>query len=97
VYSCSICVKTCPIGAIVWGEQKMHYDAVIVGQRTCRECDRTVAAETGAKVLIIERRAEVGVPVLCGEGISQKVDTYKVWGETLDSDQDAGGADFSPN
>ncbi len=50
----------------------MQYDAVVVGV-TAR-----FAAEAGAKVLIIERRAEVGVPVLCGEGISQKVDQYKV-------------------
>ena len=34
--------------------------------------------EKGAKVLIVERRAEIGVPVLCGEGISQRIDNWEI-------------------
>jgi digeranylgeranylglycerophospholipid reductase len=36
------------------------------------------AADSGAKVLIIERRAEVGAPILCAEGISKNLDNYKL-------------------
>lgn len=56
----------------------MKYDVVVVGSGPAGSVTARFAAEMGAKVLIIERRAEVGVPVLCGEGISQKVDTFKV-------------------
>ena len=56
----------------------MKYDAVVVGSGPAGSVTARFAAEAGAKVLIIERRAEVGVPVLCGEGISQKVDNFKI-------------------
>lgn len=56
----------------------MDYDVVVVGSGPAGSVTARFAAEAGAKVLIIERRAEVGVPVLCGEGISQKVDQFKV-------------------
>jgi len=56
----------------------MKYDVVVVGSGPAGSVTARFAAEAGAKVLIIERRAEVGVPVLCGEGISQKVDHFKV-------------------
>ena len=56
----------------------MHFDAVIVGSGPAGSVTARFVAETGAKVLILERRAEVGVPVLCGEGVSQKVDDFKV-------------------
>ena len=56
----------------------MKYDAVVVGSGPAGSVTARFAAESGAKVLIIERRSEVGVPVLCGEGISKNVDDYKV-------------------
>ena len=56
----------------------MKYDAVVVGSGPAGSITARFAAESGAKVLIIERRSEVGVPVLCGEGISKNVDNYKV-------------------
>ena len=56
----------------------MKYDAVVVGSGPAGSVTARFAAESGAKVLIIERRSEVGVPVLCGEGISKNVDNYKV-------------------
>jgi digeranylgeranylglycerophospholipid reductase len=56
------------------------------------------AAEAGAKVLIVERRAEVGVPVLCGEGISQKIDHFKVLeGKRWIASKMNGAEIFSPN
>jgi digeranylgeranylglycerophospholipid reductase len=56
----------------------MKYDAVVIGSGPAGSVTARFAAESGAKVLIIERRSEVGVPVLCGEGISKNVDDYKV-------------------
>ncbi|RLI60390.1 MAG: NAD(P)/FAD-dependent oxidoreductase, partial [Candidatus Asgardarchaeum californiense] len=54
----------------------MKYDVVVVGSGPAGSVTARYAALSGAKVLIIERRAEVGVPVLCGEGISRKVDEF---------------------
>jgi digeranylgeranylglycerophospholipid reductase len=54
----------------------MKYDAVIVGSGPAGTITARFAARAGAKVLILERRAEVGVPVLCGEGISRKIDDW---------------------
>ncbi len=54
----------------------MKYDVVVVGAGPAGCVTARFAAENGAKVLIIERRSEVGVPVLCGEGISRKIDEW---------------------
>jgi len=54
----------------------MRYDVVVVGAGPAGCVTARFAAEAGAKVLIIERRQEVGVPVLCGEGISRKIDEW---------------------
>lgn len=56
----------------------MKYDVIIVGSGPAGSVTARFAAEGGAKVLVIERRAEVGVPVLCGEGISRKIDEWKI-------------------
>jgi len=54
----------------------MKYDVVVVGSGPAGSVTARFAAESGTKVLIIERRKEVGVPVLCGEGISRKIDEW---------------------
>jgi digeranylgeranylglycerophospholipid reductase len=54
----------------------MKYDVVVVGSGPAGSVTARFATEAGAKVLIVERRAEVGVPVLCGEGISRKIDDW---------------------
>jgi digeranylgeranylglycerophospholipid reductase len=54
----------------------MKYDVVVVGSGPAGSVTARFAAETGVKVLIIERRQEIGVPVLCGEGISKKIDEW---------------------
>jgi len=61
----------------------MKYDVLIVGAGPAGTVTARFAAETGAKVLVIERRQEIGVPVLCGEGISRKIDDWNV----LDGDR----------
>ena len=58
------------------GVLAMKYDVVVVGSGPAGSVTARFAAEAGAKVLIIERRQEVGVPVLCGEGISRKIDDW---------------------
>jgi len=54
----------------------MKYDVVVVGAGPAGSVTARFAAEGGAKVLVIERRQEIGVPVLCGEGISRKIDDW---------------------
>jgi digeranylgeranylglycerophospholipid reductase len=49
----------------------LTYDAVIVGAGPAGSMTAKVAAEEGAKVLIIEKRQEIGTPVRCGEGIAR--------------------------
>jgi digeranylgeranylglycerophospholipid reductase len=56
----------------------MKYDVVIVGSGPAGSVTARFAAESGAKVLVIERRPEVGTPVLCGEGISRKIDEWDI-------------------
>ncbi len=56
----------------------MKYDVVVVGSGPAGCITARFAAESGAKVLIIERRQEVGVPVLCGEGISKNIEKYNI-------------------
>ncbi len=76
----------------------MRYDVVVVGSGPAGSVTARFAAEAGAKVLVIERRAEVGVPVLCGEGISQKVDNFKVLeGKRWIATKMDGARIFSPN
>jgi digeranylgeranylglycerophospholipid reductase len=76
----------------------MEYDVVVVGSGPAGSVTARFAAEMGAKVLIIERRAEVGVPVLCGEGVSQKVDQFKVLeGKRWIATKMKGARIFSPN
>ena len=54
----------------------MKYDVVIVGSGPAGSVTARFAAENGAKVLMIERRQEIGTPVLCGEGVSRKIDDW---------------------
>jgi digeranylgeranylglycerophospholipid reductase len=76
----------------------MKYDAVIVGSGPAGSVTARFAAEHGVKVLMVERRAEIGVPVLCGEGVSQKVDAYNVLeGKRWIATKMQGARIFSPN
>jgi len=56
----------------------MSYDVVVVGSGPAGSVTAKYAADAGAKTLIIERRAEVGAPILCAEGISKNLDNYKL-------------------
>jgi len=47
------------------------YDVVVVGGGPAGTMTAKWAAKGGAKVLIVEKRQEIGAPVRCGEGISR--------------------------
>ena len=76
----------------------MNYDVVVVGSGPAGSITAQYAAKSGAKVMIIERRQEVGVPVLCAEGISKKLDEYGILdnGPWMAASMD-GARIFSPN
>ena len=48
-----------------------EYDVVVVGAGPAGSMTAKWAAKNGARVLMIEKRQEVGSPVRCGEGISR--------------------------
>jgi len=48
-----------------------EYDVVVVGAGPAGSMTAKWAAKGGARVLIIEKRQEIGSPVRCGEGISR--------------------------
>ncbi|KYK29765.1 geranylgeranyl reductase [Thermoplasmatales archaeon SG8-52-1] len=76
----------------------MKYDVVIVGAGPAGTVTARFAAESGAKVLVIERRQEVGVPVLCGEGVSRKIDEWGMLeGKRWIANKMDGARIFSPN
>jgi digeranylgeranylglycerophospholipid reductase len=52
-------------------EMKRDYDVVVVGAGPAGSMTAKWAAKNGAKVLMIEKRQEIGSPVRCGEGISR--------------------------
>ncbi len=48
------------------------YDAIIIGAGPAGTTTARFAAEGGARVLVIEKRQEIGTPVRCGEGIAPR-------------------------
>ncbi|MDI6916991.1 MAG: NAD(P)/FAD-dependent oxidoreductase [Thermoplasmatales archaeon] len=50
----------------------MRYDVVVVGAGPAGSRTAKIAADNGCRVLMIEKRQEIGVPVRCGEGVSKK-------------------------
>jgi len=52
------------------------YDVVVVGAGPAGSYTAKTAAEHGLDVLLIERNAEIGVPVKCAEGVSREIERY---------------------
>ncbi len=49
----------------------MDYDVVVVGAGPAGSMTARYAAQGGARVLMVEKRQEIGSPVRCGEGIAR--------------------------
>ena len=76
----------------------MKYDVAIIGSGPAGSVTARFAAEQGTKVVIIERRQEVGSPVLCAEGISKNIDNYHLLeGKNWLASSMEGARIFSPN
>jgi digeranylgeranylglycerophospholipid reductase len=76
----------------------MKFDVVVVGAGPAGCVTAKYAALSGATVLIVERDEEIGVPVLCGEGISKKVDDLGIIKKGRWVENEVEGARiFSPN
>ncbi|MEM4201902.1 MAG: NAD(P)/FAD-dependent oxidoreductase, partial [Candidatus Hadarchaeum sp.] len=52
---------------------KESYDVVVVGAGPAGSVAAYSAAKAGTSVLVLERRREIGVPVQCGEALSEDV------------------------
>ena len=48
------------------------YDILVVGGGPAGSSAAMVAAQRGVNVLILEKDAEIGLPVRCAEGVSEK-------------------------
>ncbi|MBN1456122.1 MAG: NAD(P)/FAD-dependent oxidoreductase [Methanomicrobia archaeon] len=55
---------------------KETYDVVVVGAGPAGSVTARTASENGLDVLLIERNAEIGVPVKCAEGVSREIERY---------------------
>jgi digeranylgeranylglycerophospholipid reductase len=76
----------------------LEFDVVIVGAGPAGSVTARFASESGTKVVMIDRRPEIGIPVLCGEGISQRVDKWGVLeGEEWLAKKVDGAKIFSPD
>jgi digeranylgeranylglycerophospholipid reductase len=60
------------------GRGQMNYDVVVVGGGPAGSTVARYAAAANAKVIILDRRQSIGVPVLCAEGISKNIDQYNL-------------------
>jgi digeranylgeranylglycerophospholipid reductase len=49
----------------------MDYDAVVIGTGPAGSIAAKTIAELGGKVLLVEKRPEIGVPVRCAEGVGK--------------------------
>ena len=56
----------------------MNYDVVVVGGGPAGSTVARYAAAANAKVIILDRRQSIGVPVLCAEGVSKNIDQYNL-------------------
>jgi digeranylgeranylglycerophospholipid reductase len=79
---CGDCVSACPLGALYFeGETaagqlaaafRCSYDVVVVGAGPGGSVAAEIAARAGLKVLLLEKRQEIGSPVRCAEGVDHE-------------------------
>ncbi|HEX17676.1 MAG TPA: FAD-dependent oxidoreductase, partial [Thermoplasmatales archaeon] len=58
--------------------ERYDYDVIVVGGGPAGLVTSALIAERGFSVAVLERDREIGIPVLCGEGVSKKVDELGV-------------------
>lgn len=58
---------------------RLHYDIAIVGAGPAGSSAALAAAQAGARVVILDRRREVGVPVQCAEYVPRPLARYVPW------------------
>lgn len=51
---------------------RYDYDAVVIGGGPAGSTFARIAAGSGLRVLVVDKRKEIGVPVRCGEGLSER-------------------------
>ncbi len=112
--NCLSCVKVCPLGAMQTSDQALKngkprawnsaitktlkYDVLVIGAGPAGSIAAKTAAEQGMKVLMVEKRQEIGSPVRCAEGVSKRalvelVDLDPKWIST----EINGGRIYSPD
>ncbi len=75
---CNLCISACPMGALsaagdgdsLLPEAGDHYDLVVIGAGPAGSVAAWEASEQGLKVLLLEKRQEIGSPVRCAEGLT---------------------------
>jgi digeranylgeranylglycerophospholipid reductase len=74
---CGLCLSACPTGALTLEAEppatitaSRQCDVVVVGAGPGGSTAARFAAERGLKVLLVEKRQEIGSPVRCAEGIN---------------------------
>ena len=78
--------------------ERYDYDVIVVGGGPAGLVTSALIAERGFSVAVLERDREIGIPVLCGEGVSKKVDELGVIdrGRWIENEV-IGARIFSPN
>jgi digeranylgeranylglycerophospholipid reductase len=76
---CGICEPACPLAALSFDEPapfegrplRPQYDIIVIGAGPAGSFAAATAAEAGARVLLLEKRQEIGSPVRCAEGVAR--------------------------
>ncbi len=75
---CELCVAACPTGALAatgnrdraLADVDDHFEVVVVGAGPAGSVAAWEASRRGIKVLLLEKRQEIGSPVRCAEGLT---------------------------
>lgn len=65
------------------------YDVVVVGAGPAGSCSALAAAQAGARVLLLDKKREVGVPVRCAEYVPRQLATRVPWSHRCVAQQTA--------